>query len=45
MRRFRERAAERNGAVTPTVTNAPIEEDEDLDQDFNRAGGARERDL
>jgi hypothetical protein len=33
MRRFRERAADRNGAVTPTVTNAPIEEEASLDQD------------
>ena len=45
MRRFRERSAERNSAVTPTVTNAPSEEDEDLEQDFSRrASGARERD-
>ena len=33
MRRFRERAAERNGAVTPTLTNAPLEQDTPLDQD------------
>jgi hypothetical protein len=42
MRRFRERAAERNGTVTPPVTNAPIEEDEDLDQDSHTAPPARE---
>ena len=42
MRRFRERAAERNGAVTPTVTNASIEKDEDLDQDSRTAPAARE---
>jgi hypothetical protein len=42
MRRFRERAADRNGAVTPTVTNAPIEEDKDLEQDSLAAPAARE---
>ncbi len=42
MRRFRERAAERNGAVTPTVTNVSIEKDEDLDQDSQTAPAARE---
>jgi hypothetical protein len=42
MRRFRGRAAERNGAVTPTVTNAAIEEDEDLEQDSLAAPAARE---
>ncbi len=33
MRRFRERAAERNGAVTPTVMNAPLEQDTPLEKD------------
>jgi hypothetical protein len=37
MRRFRERAAERNGAVTPTVTNAPIEEERDLETESQTA--------
>jgi hypothetical protein len=42
MRRFRERAAKRNMAATPTVTNASIEEDEDLEQDSHAAPAARE---
>jgi hypothetical protein len=42
MRRFRERAAERNGAVTPTVTNAPLEEDIPLEKDSQTAPAARE---
>jgi hypothetical protein len=40
MRRFRERAADRNGAVTPPVTNAPVEEDQDLDKDSPCAASA-----
>jgi hypothetical protein len=42
MRRFRERATERNETVTPPVTNAPIEEDEGLEQDSLAAPAARE---
>ena len=43
MRRFRERAAERNGAVTPTLTNAPLEQDTPLDQEFSHRARGRER--
>ncbi len=42
MRRFRERAAERNAPVTPSVTNAPIEEDADIEQHSLAAPAARE---
>ena len=44
MRRFRERerAAERNGAVTPSVTNAPIEEEIEQYIESQTAPAARE---
>ncbi len=45
MRRMRERAVERNGAMAPTVTNATVEGEEEKDTDTQTVPAARENEL